>query len=104
MEPIYILISTPGERHEDSTPEYFVTLDHLQETLDTIKSGLNPKYHDCEEYYVFVMKPNCPPRGYISDCDFELTIYNSKISINGKSKTMEYLISLIKKTFATKYK
>jgi hypothetical protein len=57
---ITILIAAPGERHEDSTPEAFVTLDQLESTLKllTLQAGSGFDYD--YEFYLTVMTPNKP--------------------------------------------
>ena len=93
-----LLISCPGERHEDMIPQYFISLDNLENWIDEQRNSedLND-YNDSLDFYVNILIPNKPVKLNGNDCDFYLGINKDNIYINYSKKNYEQLLHLINK-------
>jgi hypothetical protein len=96
---IYILFAYPGERHEDSTPCAFITLEKLdlfvKKNFDELLPLVNNEDDEDEgehrvDYYMTVMIPNRPIADEGDDnVSFSITRKNRRL-INTYKKTYNY--------------
>lgn len=81
---IFILFAAVGERHEDSTPIAFISLDHLCEFVRTFSRELIEDEESMGPYYLSVLVPNKP----VAD-EGDLEVYIEKhecIAVEGQGR------------------
>ena len=87
---INILLASPGDRHEDCIPEFFISLDKLSETIDKIR--MESDFDGKNDYYIFVLCPNKPIiLNKHGDCDIWVSFDKDDIYIGYNQCTYEQL-------------
>lgn len=83
---INILLCSPGDRGEDCIPEFFISLDKLENTIKDICTN-NYEGLDFVEYKIYVLIPNKS----FDSWDVSFDYRDGKIVLNdGKNKEFEY--------------
>jgi hypothetical protein len=58
---VYILMASTGNRHEDSTPEAFITLDRFKDYAETKIEKMDHNHEDSiGDFYLTLLIPNKP--------------------------------------------